>query len=86
MRFSSTQFCITGPVPKGLTVFGTIFYSTPSRLVQHPSSSKGPTRCLTSLDVYLFIFMYLSTFIAHYPRVSSKRFAFIFTSLAFLPG
>jgi hypothetical protein len=32
------------------------------------------------------LFIYLSTFIAHYPRVSSKRFTFTLTLLAMLPG
>jgi hypothetical protein len=30
-------------------------------------------------------FIYWDTFIAHYPRVSSKRFTFTFTRLAMLP-
>jgi hypothetical protein len=34
----------------------------------------------------LFFLFYLSTFIAHYPRVSSKRFTFTLTLLAMLPG
>jgi hypothetical protein len=40
--------------------------------------------------IYLFIYFYyffLNTFIAHYPRVSSKRFTFTLTLLAaMLPG
>jgi hypothetical protein len=32
------------------------------------------------------ILFYLSTFKAHYPRVSSKRFTFTLTLLAMLPG
>jgi hypothetical protein len=36
--------------------------------------------------VYNFFNFYFSTFIAHYPRVSSKRFTFTLTLLARLLG
>jgi hypothetical protein len=39
-----------------------------------------------TLVLYFFKKIYLSTFIAHYPRVSSKRFTLTLTLLAMLPG
>jgi hypothetical protein len=36
--------------------------------------------------LFYFILFYFSTFIAHYPRVSSERFTFTLTLLAMLPG
>jgi hypothetical protein len=36
--------------------------------------------------IFIHLFIYLSTFIAHFPRVRSKRFTFTLTLLAMLPG
>jgi hypothetical protein len=37
-------------------------------------------------EIVILFFNYVSTLIAHYPRVSSKRFTFTLTLLAMLPG
>jgi hypothetical protein len=47
-------------------------------------------RCVFTFQVgwvqRIFYYYYLSTFIVHYPRVSSKRFTFILTLLGILLG
>jgi hypothetical protein len=51
--------------------------------------AKTPAEMSVFLLYFFFtkpIFIYLSSFIAHYPRVSSKRFTFTLTLLAMLPG
>jgi hypothetical protein len=47
-----------------------------------------PCKCISYFIFFYFIylFIYLSTLIEHYPRVSSKRFTFTLTLLAVLPG
>jgi hypothetical protein len=44
------------------------------------------TLTLLAVQILFHLFIHLSTFIAHYPRVSSKRFTFTLTLLAVLPG
>jgi hypothetical protein len=36
--------------------------------------------------LWFMLFIHVNTFIACYPRVSSKRFTFTFTTQAMLPG
>jgi hypothetical protein len=56
------------------------------RMVSENEQLKGQIAEVRNIFFLVFKKLNLNIFIAHYPRVSSKRFTFTLTLLAMLPG